>query len=509
MTPQERDLLVSRCLDGIACGDELRQLDGLIQADPEVGREMIRMAAQDVMIVAALDQAAAEVAMRAESEQAVPADRSVQADLRDLARLGKPARERRAEARIGKPFLAPWIAWFDRWRWVSFGAAAAALAVVLIGLFWAGLAGGNSATVVQAMGQITGNTPGRVWKTGDTLRPGDTIRTGAYGYLKLSYRDGSVVELDANTVCELAKPAMASAKSLRLEAGSLAARIKTQPKNRHMTFSTPQAVATIVGTALRISVTPPRTEIGVQAGRIVVEAQGVREVVSTGESLSVQDGSFQRHPAQRVSGEDIYEDGDLLFLDTFQNGLKNWLVLTKHAALAMIQQSNSDNPDVRVVEAVRGGTKKRVVSLTSHVSEGHRAAIVAEVPGKSADAFSISYDYTFDGKPRRAMEGIEIDMDGIQSFPPKWDGTFPQMARPPGEWNNVRWEFVKKTDPGGRQYWDNKLLFNGELIGRRSEYGHPENQPPGVAIEVTGGELRFDNVQIREMNKAGASASAK
>ena len=508
LSPQDRDLLISRCLDGISSGDELRQLDGLIKADPEVGREMVRMAAQDVMVISILEQDSAVALLQAESDGAVSQDQSVPADLHDPVRFGKPAREKRSAPKMRKPFLADWFAWVDRWRWVSLGAAAAGLAIMLFG-FWAWLARDESATVVAAIGQITGNMPGRVWKLGDILHPGDTIRTGAYGYLKFSYRDGSVVELDMNTVCDLTKLERTSAKALRLETGSLAARIKKQPASQSMTFATPQALATIVGTALRISATPSRTDVGVQAGRIVVEAKGIREVVSTGESISVQDGGFQRYPARGIKGEDIYEDGDLLFLDTFQNGLMNWTAITKQSFLSTNQNSKNTNSDAKVVEVVRNGIKKRVVSLTSYASQLGRGGIVSSGSSKIVDAFSLSYDYAFDGKPRHAMEGIELDRTSSQRFPPKLDGTFPQMARPPGEWNNVRWENVKKTDPSGRKYWDSKLIFNGELICRRTEYGYPEKQPPSLCLEVTDGELRFDNVQIREMNKVGASASSK
>ena len=415
----------------------------------------------------------------------------------------------RSENDLGIPlFIMQCFSWLNEWRWQSLGAAAAVLALALVGA-WAGFTGGESATVTESLGGVTGNPQTNEYKTGDVLHPGGTIRTGAYGYMKFSYRDGSVVELGANTVCELTNHTMFSGKALRLDVGSLLARIAKQPASRRMTFTTPHAIATIVGTALRFTVTPTRTEINVQVGKIIVEAKGIREVISTGESITVQDGVFEKRSSKQAVGEDLYEDGDLLFLDTFQDGLKNWTVFRKHGTLAMIQNSKKNNPDAKVVDSVRNGIKKQVALLTSHANEGRRTAIVAAATEKNVNAFSISYDYTFDGNPRHAMEGIELDGDGSDSTLQKMDVTFPQMARPPGEWNSVRWELVKKTDSKGKPYWDDKLIFNGELIGRRSEYGHPEDQAPGVALEVTDGQLRFDNVQIRELKKLGESAGSK
>ena len=63
MTPNERDRLISRYLDGTASDEEHHQLDGVICENPEVGREIIRMAAQEVMIMSALEENLAAEAM--------------------------------------------------------------------------------------------------------------------------------------------------------------------------------------------------------------------------------------------------------------------------------------------------------------------------------------------------------------------------------------------------------------------------------------------------------------
>jgi hypothetical protein len=119
---------------------------------------------------------------------------------------------------------------------------------------WAGaviLASGGYAQIFRESTNVPGATGDGVaaaMRAGAVLRGSDTVSTGADGYLKYACPDGSLVEVRANSDLSIA-----STKALRLERGSLSATVRKQPAGEHMTFTTPHAVATVLGTAPRLS----------------------------------------------------------------------------------------------------------------------------------------------------------------------------------------------------------------------------------------------------------------
>jgi RNA polymerase sigma factor (sigma-70 family) len=192
-----------------------------------------------------------------------------------------------------------------------------------------------------------------------------------------------------------------------------------------------------------------------------------------------------------------YEDGAILFQDSFEEGLGKWnLYTTKAGALNGTIAANS--PDIRLVKGERDGKAVTVVELVGREPGGLRVGIATKpFGGGMPDAFTISYEYTCEDRPRRAMEGLAI---GDMSHSPHFrNGAFTQPALPPGQWNQVRWECERRTDAQGAQTITASLIFNGERLGS-AEYPPP---PGGIGLELTviEGQFRFANVTIREMKK--------
>lgn len=512
MNDHEIHRLISRYLDGVETPAEREQLDALIQKHPEVARELHRLSTQDAMLEATLAEgAAARKFMAAESP-----DRAGRAasSAREAAISGRPER-------TGGPGV---------WRLLGFWSAAAAAVVVLfLGVWkWTSVPPGRGHTtpgvvatppppvprpapavigqVVTVRGTVTVAPTNSVVREGDSLRVGDACQTGADGYLKYSYADGTVVELEANTSAALTAGAPPAAKAVRLTIGALTAAVEKQPDDARMTFTTPQAVATVVGTSLRLCVTPGAAELQVRTGKVELEFKGHHELVAAGESATVHDGSISKIAAPILPpAPEVYTDGKILFQDSLGNGFANWNRHAMTATRTEVSIPADDSPDIRTVEVVRDGVKVRVAELIGREPAGRRVHICTKPLGPAPAAFSATYEYTVTDRPRLAMEGIEIDMCSETNSPAFLNGTFTQKAKPPGAWNLVRWECVRKTDHLGKAYYEAKLFFNGELIGQRAEYGYPDPPPLGFVLEVVEGPFRFANLVIREMTTGGAS----
>jgi len=198
-------------------------------------------------------------------------------------------------------------------------------------------------------------------------------------------------------------------------------------------------------------------------------------------------------------------EGAILFQDSFANGLGKWnLYTTKVGAFNGTIVTNS--PDIRLVQGNREGQAVSSVELVGREPGGPRVGIATKPFGEDLpDAFTLSYEYTYEGRPRRAMEGLEIG--ALSDAPLFRNGAFAQPALPPGQWNQVRWECERRTDAQGARTITASLIFNGERLGS-AEYPPP---PGGIGLELTviEGQFRFANVAIREMKKERTENSGR
>jgi hypothetical protein len=119
---------------------------------------------------------------------------------------------------------------------------------------------------------------------GDAVRRKDRLTLGPDGHATMRFEDGTTITLAA--LGEVTFDADGLAKSLELRHGSLTATVTRQPPGYAMSFRTPQAVATVLGTRLTL-VVDAVTRLSVEEGRVSLaprEAPGSAVIVATGQS---------------------------------------------------------------------------------------------------------------------------------------------------------------------------------------------------------------------------------
>ncbi len=133
----------------------------------------------------------------------------------------------------------------------------------------------------------------------DLLEGGSLEMREGSGRSVVEFPDGTQVELHRNTV--VSSLSASEGKRIVLEKGSVTARVAPQPKASPMVFATPHGEATVVGTVLRIAVSPdPREGMRVEVeqgqvrlkrasdGRNVVLAGGQTAVAAEGKLLAAR-----------------------------------------------------------------------------------------------------------------------------------------------------------------------------------------------------------------------------
>jgi len=365
-------------------------------------------------------------------------------------------------------------------------------------------------TVATTQGITLRQNSGTRLQAGDVLRPGDCVETGADGYLKYVYGDGTVIGVRPNSECELVHGTTLFAKAIRIVKGMLDATVRPQPADAHMTFSMPHGLVTVMGTILRLNTTSDQSEVNVHSGKVEVENGGQRELVDSGELVVASKEGLRKAKEPELvprDGVTAYEDGTILFQDSFEHGLAGWIQYTKQGeGNRALKVDAAGCPAICLIETLRDGQSKPVASLTGMEPEGTRVGISTKPIPTECQDFSLSYEYTYHGRPRLAMEGINIDINWERNSPPFLNGTFKQKARPAGEWNQVRWECIWKTDQQGNPILDSHLYFNGEFIARRSEHGYT-GKILGLVLEVIEGQFLFDKVVIRELSRVPRQGS--
>lgn len=127
------------------------------------------------------------------------------------------------------------------------------------------------ATVERVEGPVSivgkeGNAPAL---KGQGILPGQGVEIGAKGFLAIKFVDGTIVEMDEETVARELKAE--GGKRIRLEKGKVKAQVAKQPKDQPMVLSAPQGDAKVLGTTLRLAVDPdPKkgTKLEVEEGKV-------------------------------------------------------------------------------------------------------------------------------------------------------------------------------------------------------------------------------------------------
>lgn len=110
------------------------------------------------------------------------------------------------------------------------------------------------------------------------ITSGHVLDLGPAETATIVFTDSTRLELSPNTKVQLEEGA--SGKHVILSHGELTAVVPKQPADRPLVFTTPHAKATVLGTRLRLAITPDHTLLRVLEGRVRVAGDSASIVVS-------------------------------------------------------------------------------------------------------------------------------------------------------------------------------------------------------------------------------------
>jgi hypothetical protein len=294
-TEHRVDGLLSRYVDGLLTAEEAVELAELVR----IKRETARDAALSLCVHATL-----VLELRGD------------ASFHDLT---PSIMERVRALRVPERRSAPTV------RWGVWASIAACLAIVAGSVFYNLRQTGTLSDKILA--HVAATSPDVTVVRGDrnvvavlkmTLQPGDTIVTDGRESITIGYEGETTrVQLRENTRLTLLGSAPAEGKRLRLEAGSLRARVAKQPEDKSMVVLTPHAEALIRGTVLRLASEKSSTRLDVTEGLVEFTITSDRETIEVPAGHYAVAGEGIDLVARSIPGTDL-----LLQLDEKASGAK-------------------------------------------------------------------------------------------------------------------------------------------------------------------------------------------
>ncbi len=191
---------------------------------------------------------------------------------RDSARFASKVDARLRAVRLHKDRGMPTRRW-----WVSavaLGLATATVALVLFRRPTREISDGiEDAVATEVRGDVRVARAGAVGTAlvpGQVLRPGERIETAADGRVTWRYLGASRVTLSGASVGWV-EASVGKHHAIRIESGHVDAELAPQPAGRTISFETPHARATVVGTRLGLWVNNIETRLEVFQGRVLFE----------------------------------------------------------------------------------------------------------------------------------------------------------------------------------------------------------------------------------------------
>jgi hypothetical protein len=243
--------LIQRYLDDALSPEDAPRLLDLLRDDAEFRAEFVRHARMHGLISAALGP---------------------DLKLEDVVMLAIPTGPRALDSKVMEKIRASRP---RRGLWLSLASIAACLALA-VGIFPRTPKPGI--VVESAAGRVLRRSSGAPLRPGDTLTPGEGLRTdGPDSAATVAWPDGTRLELDADSRVERIE-----AHRIFLSRGALSARVA--PRDVPLVFETPQGEARVLGTTLRLSSHPKEgTRLEVEEGKVELKNEAGRAVlVETG-----------------------------------------------------------------------------------------------------------------------------------------------------------------------------------------------------------------------------------
>ena len=132
-------------------------------------------------------------------------------------------------------------------------------------------------------------------KSGDQIKPGYAVKTGAAGEIDLVRADHYKIRIKADTIFamegSLLRRVFSKKESFQLAKGIILTHKTEDSGNRPFIVETPQGRCATIGTEFLVAASMGGTELHVRSGRMVIEdLKGAREIVSSGERSFILTG---------------------------------------------------------------------------------------------------------------------------------------------------------------------------------------------------------------------------
>ncbi|HYG74531.1 MAG TPA: FecR domain-containing protein [Planctomycetota bacterium] len=153
----------------------------------------------------------------------------------------------------------------------------AAMLLIAMGLFVFTSQNSPSATSLLTVSEVSGEVNiaekagTRKVTSGLVLSGGEILRTGSDGRVGLRYSDGTSIEAKAGSQVQISQSGAEASKQLHLESGSLVADVQPQPDNLPFIVTTPHARAIVRGTVLSLVLGSDNTRLEVRRGKVALE----------------------------------------------------------------------------------------------------------------------------------------------------------------------------------------------------------------------------------------------
>ena len=290
----------------------------------------------------------------------------------------------------------------------------------------------GDATIVSAAGSRTAIV-------GDALRPGETLRVGRdASHVIMAYPDGTVIRVhDSSTV---QSPSQRQIR-LRLLAGSMEVDAAKQPPERPLVFATEHSRYVVLGTRFRLYFEETESRLELDEGKVRMERP------ASGETIDVAAGSVAiaaderspvviqplsagraellhtlRHGGQAVK---FSADGETLFSNNWQSGLKAWRVGKDDAPLHEYRRDPHASEALAITSTGELTLLNRHGQLIAWHGDGDRATTVS-LPERQARSRALSPDggmaavsaekstkvYSIDWKSRQFRQRYAVKVPG-------------------------------------------------------------------------------------------------
>lgn len=243
------------------------------------------------------------------------------------------------------------------------------------------------------------------------LLSGQQLVVPAGGSIDVTYQDATVVRLGENSAVTFDFDRATGAKQVRMVRGELIAQIQPQTEGA-MVFSTPHATATVLGTRLRLQVSPTQTLLDVTEGRVQFDrlTGGPSHLVAAHESGVATAEEFHvqalEWPEQKKA---------IAFL-------LSPLKLTEHDSLPVMAARSPESGNLRVTELQPRGAVRLLETSCWELAGG---SLISEEAGPDLRAaFASSSEFTLEAaftpaaanQPGMARIAALAEEDGAANF---------------------------------------------------------------------------------------------